>query len=232
MVLDLAKKGSLSVSCVTNGPVQTNTYFVCSQGEVVVIDPAWDGEALARELERMCPGVRPVGIVCTHNHADHTGGVAGMRRALGDGVPFLISRVDAPGVHAAIEQMKDMWGLAHEEPPAPDRLLDEGDAVCVGDAVLQVFSVPGHTPGGIVLFAAAAQGDVAFVGDTLFQGSHGRTDLPGGDDAQILRSLAKMARLLPADTLCLTGHGDVTTMERECAQNPFVVYALGSERPA
>mgnify|MGYP000111015646 CR=1 FL=1 len=107
-------------------------------------------------------------------------------------------------------------------PGEPTRLLAEGDAIEVGDIYLQVIETPGHTPGGIVLFAATEQGNIAFVGDTLFPGGHGRTDLSGGDEAAILRSLSKLARLLPPDTVCLTGHGDSTTMARELMQNPFM----------
>ena len=92
----------------------------------------------------------------------------------------------------------------------------------MGDAVLQVIETPGHTPGGIVLFAATEEGNLAFVGDTLFPGSHGRTDLEGGDEAEIMESLAKLATLLPPDTRCLIGHGSSTTIARELATNPFM----------
>ena len=104
-----------------------------------------------------------------------------------------------------------MWGIETPDPGEPTRLLAEGDTIEVGDICLQVIETPGHTPGGIVLFAATEQGNIAFVGDTLFPGSHGRTDLSGGDEAAILRSLSKLAQILPPDTVCLTGHGDSTT---------------------
>ena len=115
-----------------------------------------------------------------------------------------------------------MWGIETPNPGEPTRLLAEGDAIEMGDICLQVIETPGHTPGGIVLFAATEQGNIAFVGDTLFPGSHGRTDLAGGDEAAIMRSLSKLARLLPADTTCLVGHGPSTTMQTECEHNPFM----------
>ena len=220
--LDLERRGSLDISCVVNGPIQTNTYFACSGDEAVVIDPAWDGERLARDFQAMHPDVSIRAIACTHGHADHIGGVAGMRRVLGDGIPFLISEKDAGFMAGAIQSMKAMWGYEFEVPPAPDRLLHEGDAIAFGDVELQVFETPGHTPGGIVLFCAAKTGDVAFVGDTLFPGAHGRTDLTGGDEAAVIRSLGKMAHLMPDDTLCLIGHNESTTIAREKARNLFM----------
>lgn len=222
MELNCEKKGSLAIHCVANGPIQTNTYFAVSEGEAVVVDPAWDGEKLAEVLAERCPGVHVAAIICTHGHADHIGGVAGLQRALGDGVPFLISRDDAPIMAPAIESMRDMWGFDHEVPPAPDRLLAEGDVIGFGSVELQVMETPGHTPGGIVLFCAAESGNVAFVGDTLFPGAHGRTDLEGGNEIQIIDSLGKMGTYLPANTLCLIGHNETTTIERELQNNLFM----------
>lgn len=115
-----------------------------------------------------------------------------------------------------------MWGIETPDPGEPTHLLAEGDVIEVGDIYLQVIETPGHTLGGIVLFAATEQGNIAFVGDTLFPGSHGRTDLAGGDEAAILRSLSKLAHMLPPDTVCLTGHGPSTTMARELMCNPFM----------
>ena len=224
--LDLTPRGSMSIECVVNGPIQTNTYFAISGDEAVIIDPAWEGEELARHFSLRHPGVRVVALVCTHGHADHTGGLAGLRRALGDDVPFVISAADEETARAHPDALRDMWGIATEQPPAPDRLLAEGDTVSFGDVRLQVIATPGHTPGGIVLFAATEEGNIAFCGDTLFPGSHGRTDLPGGDETTIMHSLAHMFRLLPADTLCLVGHNGNTTAQDELDNNIFVRRAL------
>lgn len=220
--LNMKKNGSLAIHCVVNGPIQTNTYFAVSGDEAVIIDPAWEGERLAEVFAERCPGARVVAIICTHGHADHIGGVAGLRRVLGEGVPFLISEADAAIMERAIADMREMWGFDHELPPAPDRLLNEGDVVSFGDVTLQVMTTPGHTPGGIVLFCAAATGNVAFVGDTLFPGAHGRTDLEGGSEKQIIDSLGKIGALLPADTLCLIGHNGTTTIGDELETNLFM----------
>lgn len=225
MELDLEPRGSLSIECVVDGPIQTNTYFVISAGEAVVIDPGWEGEKLAQGFQGRHPDVPITAIISTHAHADHTGGVAGMRRVLGEGVPYLISAADAGMIESDIVRMHDKWGFDYESPGEPTRLLEEGDSVEFGDVALQVFLTPGHTPGGIVLFASTKEGYVAFVGDTLFPGSHGRTDLPGGSETEIMRSLAKMSRLLPASTACLTGHNESTTMSDERRYNPYVIQA-------
>lgn len=220
--LNMRKNGSLAIHCVVNGPIQTNTYFAVSGDEAVIIDPAWEGERLAEVFAERCPGARVVAIICTHGHADHIGGVAGLRRALGGDVPFMISEVDAGIMAGAIASMREMWGFDHEVPPAPDRLLNEGDTVSFGDVTLQVMATPGHTPGGIVLFCAAETGDVAFVGDTLFPGAHGRTDLAGGNEKQVIDSLGKMGSFLPTDTLCLIGHNGTTTIGDELETNLFM----------
>ncbi len=221
-VLDTAPCGPVEVSCVVNGPIETNTYFVVSDGEAVVIDPAWEGERLVQMFAEAHPEGRIVAIVCTHGHADHLGGVAGMRRALGPDVPFLLPEGDLDCARINIAHQKGSWGIDTEDPGEPTRLLREGDEIPCGAARLQVISTPGHTPAGVTLFVASEEGSVAFVGDTLFPGSHGRTDLFGGDDDAILASLERLGRLLPAETLCCTGHGPTTTIGQELETNPFM----------
>lgn len=220
--LDLTPKGSVEIETLVNGPIQTNSYAVISSGECLIVDPAWEGGRLVEHIQAEHPEVRVLGSVCTHGHADHVGGVAGVRAAVGGSALYELCTKDVAVTRTNIEEQRVMWGIETADPGEPTRLLAEGDVVEFGNACLQVIETPGHTPGGIVLFAATEQGNIAFVGDTLFPGSHGRTDLSGGDEAAIVRSLSKLARLLPPDTVCLTGHGDSTTMERELAQNPFM----------
>lgn len=222
MALDLIPRGSASIETLVNGPIQTNSYAVISSGECLIVDPAWEGGRLVEYIQAEHPEVRVLGSVCTHGHADHVGGVAGVRAAVGGSALYELCAKDVAVTRTNIEEQRVMWGIETADPGEPTRLLAEGDVVEFGNVCLQVIETPGHTPGGIVLFAATKQGNIAFVGDTLFPGSHGRTDLSGGDEAAIVRSLSKLARLLPPDTVCLTGHGDSTTMERELAQNPFM----------
>ena len=193
--LDLTPRGSVSIETLVNGPIQTNSYAVISSGECLIIDPAWEGESIVGHIRAGHPDVHVLGAVCTHGHADHVGGVAGVRAAVGPDALYGLCDKDAAVPHANIEEQRAMWGIETPDPGEPTRLLAEGDTIEVGDICLQAIETPGHTPGGIVLFAATEQGNIAFVGDTLFPGSHGRTDLAGGDEAAILRSLSKLARL-------------------------------------
>ena len=221
MQIDTNPCGHLDIEVVTCGPIETNTYFAISGDEAVVIDPAWDGADLAREFARRHPDVHLLAAVCTHGHADHVGGVAGMRAACGPEFGYLLPADDADMVAVNIERQRG-WGIDTPDPGEPTRLLREGDAIAFGAVRLQAISVPGHTPGGMVYLAATDEGPVAFVGDTLFPGSHGRTDLAGGDEEAIIASLAKLGALLPPETVCLIGHGPSTTIERELATNPFM----------
>lgn len=222
MGLDLKPRGSVTIECIVNGPIGTNSYFMGSSGQWIVIDPAWDGAALVERFRAEHPGETLLGSVCTHGHADHMGGVAGVRSSLGKSALYALPAKDLETVTQNIEEQRLMWGIDTPDAGAPTRLLVEGDSLTIGDALLQVMEVPGHTPGGVVLFAATLQGNVAFVGDTLFPGGHGRTDLSGGDDEAILDSLVRMGRDLPPSTMCLIGHGPATTIEAELSDNPFM----------
>lgn len=230
--LDTCSDAPLEVHCIVNGPIQTNTYLAVSKGEAVVIDPAYEGEKLAYKIAELCPNAHVVAMVCTHNHGDHLGGVAGLRRALGKAVPFYISEVDAATIPQAVEHLKEAFNIPCEEPPAPDFTLNEGDELHFGAHKLQAIATPGHTEGGMVFFCAASSGNVAFVGDTLFPSGCGRTDLPGGSEKKILLSLGKIGHELPEGTLCLTGHGDTTTIDIERENNLFMRRGLRRYRKA
>lgn len=216
---------NLIIECVVNGPIETNSYFAIAGDVALAIDPALDGEGLARDFAQKHPGVSIEAIVCTHGHADHVSGVAGMRCALGEQVPFMMSEKDCP---LAVSHVEDFHrrGLPAEAPGEPTRYLCEGDTVRLGDVIFHVLETPGHTVGGIVLYAETSSGHVAFVGDTLFPGGCGRTDLEGGDEEAIIRSLGKLGRTLPPDTVCYIGHGPTTTIERELKTNPVMIQGL------
>lgn len=188
------------------GPIQTNCYALVSDGEALVVDPGDAGEKIAARLA----DVHVALIVATHGHGDHVSGVAALQEATG--APFAMA---APDVDLAMHATQNSRWASYDA-PKPDRILAEGDVVSVGAAKLRVYEAPGHTPGGIVLLGDG----FAFVGDTIFAGSCGRTDLPGGDQPTMVRTLARLCQVIPPNTLLLCGHGDNTSMERELATNP------------
>ena len=196
-------------------PLQTNCYAYVSAGECLVVDPGGSGAAVAEHLS----DVRVTCVAATHGHGDHVGGVAALCRATG--APFAIHAADAELARHAGE-MSEVGRSYDENAPAADRTLAEGDVISVGTATFTVMETPGHTPGGIVLRGGGTAEGLAFVGDTLFPGSHGRTDLRGGDERQILASLRRMAAEIPPETMLLCGHGPETSMAVELARNPFL----------
>lgn len=188
MSLDVTPKGSVEIETLVNGPIQTNSYAVISDNECVIIDPAWEGERLVEHIRAKHPGVRMLGVVCTHGHADHVGGVAGVRTTVGEGCQYELCSKDVAVPHANIEEQRAMWGIETSGPWGADasarrgRYSQGGRYLPAGDRDARAYA------GGIVLFAATEQGNIAFVGDTLFPGGHGRTDLAGGDEAAILQA--------------------------------------------
>lgn len=196
-------------------PLQTNCYAYVSAGECLVVDPGGSGAQLATVLD----DVRVRWVVATHGHGDHVGGVTALVRETG--APYAIHAADAELARHAGET-SEVGRSYDENAPDPDRTLAGGDVLPVGTATFTVMETPGHTPGGIVLVGGGSAEGVAFVGDTLFPGSHGRTDLRGGDEATIMASLARMAAEIAPDTMLLCGHGPATSMGRELATNPFL----------
>ena len=196
-------------------PLQTNCYAWVSAGECLVVDPGGSGAAVAENLA----DVRVTCVAATHGHGDHVGGAAALCRATG--APFAIHAADAELARHAGE-MSEVGRSYDENAPAADRLLAEGDVIEVGTATFTVMETPGHTSGGIVLLGGGSAEGVAFVGDTLFPGSHGRTDLTGGDQRAILASLRRMAAEIAPETMLLCGHGPETSMAVELARNPFL----------
>ncbi len=197
------------------GPIQTNCYALVDEGECLVVDAGASGARIAQALA----DVRVTGIVATHGHHDHVCGVAALKRATG--APFAVSEADAWRCERALELSSHGFSAADNElenAPAPDRTLREGDVVEVGGQRLRVIEAPGHTEGGIVLLGEG----FAFVGDTLFAGSCGRTDLLGGDHQTLMATLSRLKALIPPQTVLLCGHGPATTMEVELATNPWL----------
>jgi len=181
-----------------------------------VIDPGGDlGQVLAAVRDN---GVRLEKILLTHAHIDHAGGTA----ELADSLKLPIvgpHRGDQFWIDGLPEQAK-MFGFGHCERFTPDQWLEDGDHVQLGDIDFEVRHCPGHTPGHVVFYSAADR--VAFVGDVLFAGSIGRTDLFGGSFPILERSIREQLYTLPDETRVVCGHGPDTTIGREKRSNPFV----------
>jgi glyoxylase-like metal-dependent hydrolase (beta-lactamase superfamily II) len=198
------------------GPIGTNAYVVGdpAAGTAVVVDPGDEAPRVLALLDRLA--LRLSAVVATHAHFDHVGGVRPLVEATR--APFLLFYAELPVLQVAADRAQQ-FGLLIPPPPAPDRLLREGETVAMGGAAFRVAHTPGHSPGHMCLIADG----VAFVGDVVFQGSIGRTDLPGADHVTLLRSIATHILTLPDATILYNGHGPVTTVGRERRTNPFLV---------
>jgi glyoxylase-like metal-dependent hydrolase (beta-lactamase superfamily II) len=197
------------------GPIMANCFIVgCNEThEAAVIDPGDEADRILLALAQAKLTVKQ--IINTHGHFDHVG--ANKRMKAATGAPILIHALDAPML-SMLSRSAAAWGMSAEDSPSPDRTIDEGDEIRVGLLRLQVIHTPGHTPGGVSLIADGC----AFVGDTLFAGSVGRTDFPGGDFDTLKSSIQKKLFALGDEMKVFTGHGPETTIGEEKRYNPFV----------
>ena len=199
------------ISTIQVTPFIVNCYVVKDGDEVIVIDPGDAPASVFRALE----GCMVRTIVNTHCHCDHCGGNAALVEQTK--AELAIHRSDLPLLHA-MEMQAQMFGISVEPSPDPTRFLEEGDTIQAGACSLKVLHTPGHSPGHIVLVGNG----VVFAGDVLFEGSIGRTDLPGGNYQQLLDSIRVKLLTLPDDTVVYPGHGPRTTIGAERRSNPFL----------
>jgi glyoxylase-like metal-dependent hydrolase (beta-lactamase superfamily II) len=208
----------IKIQSLTVGPFQSNCHIVaCSETNEAVIFDAGDEAARILATVRAL-GVAVKAVVNTHAHIDHVAALAGVVEALG--VPVFMHRGETP-VYDALGQSALMFGL-----PVPRKVeihgwLEEGETIRVGRLRGEVMLMPGHTPGHIIVLFRDETPPRAIVGDVLFQGSIGRTDLPGGDHAVMMETLKRFLPL-PDDTVVYPGHGPETTIGEEKKWNPFL----------
>lgn len=188
--------------------------------EGVLIDPGDDVEALlaAAERHRLSIG----NILLTHAHLDHITGVARAKQALG--APVWLHRADN-FLYERVQEQGRMFGFEVDAQPPVDRFYEGEGPLRFGRYQVRVLHTPGHCPGGVCLAVSrdGESGSTLFVGDTLFAGSIGRTDLPGGDIDTLLRSIREVLLAFPDDTVVWSGHGPATTIGQERRTNPFLI---------
>jgi hydroxyacylglutathione hydrolase len=207
MIHEILPVGMLQCNCSIFGDEESH--------EAIVIDPGDNIDQILLLLAKH--GLKVKAIVITHAHIDHIGGAAKLKAVTGAPVHMNASDqelYDGLDVQAAWLQMKT------PEKTSIDTEAREGDTLGLGDAVFHVLHTPGHTQGSISLWIPEENKLIA--GDTLFRDSIGRTDLPGGDGRQILRSIHDKLLTLPEDAVVVPGHGANTTIGREKARNPFL----------
>jgi len=210
---------NIAVSAVA--PFFKNGYLVTCERtrEAVLIDPGDEVDELLEAARDLRANVTQ--ILLTHAHLDHVTGVARAKSALN--VPVWLHKDDLFLYERTVDQGR-MFGIAVEQPPPVDRFYQPGEVVRFGDYQVDVLPTPGHCPGGVCLAIGRADSEdrALFVGDTLFAGSIGRTDLPGGDIETLLASIRNVLFAFPDDTLVHSGHGPDTTIGVERRTNPFL----------
>ena len=204
---------SLAVERYELGPVGTNGYIVRAEegaSEAVVVDPGADAQRLRDRLAEI--GAECAGILITHSHWDHLGGVADLAEATGAKV--YMPRQEAP----VLARPADWYPEVPLRPYKADVLLDGGETLELAGISFETLHVPGHSPGHLAYYAEGA----LFSGDVLFAGSVGRTDLPFTDSETLVASIRTLMERFPPETVVYSGHGPETTLGTELARNPFL----------
>ncbi len=202
------------IKVIPVGALQENTVIVIDDDtkEAIIVDPGAEGDKILEYLK----DYKPVAIVNTHGHRDHVGQVGYLKEKLN--IPFYMNKKDEFLINNDVfPGFGKMIGAY--ECPNPDFDLKEEDTIKFGNTELKVIETPGHTPGGVCLYDE--KNKILIAGDTLFNGSVGRTDLPGGNAKELMNSLKKLTEL-PEETVVICGHGGNTTIGKEKKSNPYI----------
>jgi len=193
----------LDVELLVVGPLLSNCYIIWDNSSRVggVIDPGGDSNTIIKTINKLNLDIKY--IISTHNHFDHVGAVVELRNQTS--AKFLAHKNDFSPINTKSELL-------------PDRFIDEGDEILIGQFKLKILHTPGHSPGGICLYI----NKMVFVGDTIFQGDVGRCDLQGGSFDELKKSIINKLYVLPDDTIVYTGHGPITTIGYEKKYNAYV----------
>ena len=200
------------------------TYILWDQtNECIIVDPGCNTESERDRLAKFIEGnsLKPVKLLNTHGHFDHVMGNAFIEKKWS--LKTHIHPLDKPQLMRAASY-SEMFGYKVEQPSSDTVDIEEGDEINFGESVLRVIWTPGHTRGGVAFHAYLEETPFVIVGDSLFAGSVGRTDLPGGDYEELMDSLNNKILKLPGETIVYAGHGPQTTISAELASNPFLRY--------
>lgn len=215
------KQSALHVIPVLSMPFAENSYIVYLEGrdDAVVIDPGLEPQLILAKLKMH--QLHLTAILNTHGHADHIAGNATMKKHFPQ-APLYIGVGDAAMLTDPVLNLSRPFGMDILSPPA-EKLLNEGDVISVAGIEMKVREIPGHSPGHIVFILSHQQPQIVFGGDTLFQGSIGRTDFPNGNHQHLITGIKAKLFSLPEDTIVYPGHGDETTVGEEKVTNPFLL---------
>ncbi len=215
----------MKIRTFTGGGFGENAYLaVCDSSRAcVAVDPGAGAPELVRAIE--ADDLSLEAVLLTHAHLDHIEGVS-VVRAFGPGVPIWLHPGDL-GLYHGVQQQAAMFGLRTTPQPDPTDEIVPGEAIPFGASHFEVRFAPGHAPGHVVF--VSPEHDLALVGDVVFQGSIGRTDLPGGDFRTLMASIRDQILSLPDSTVLYPGHGPATSVGAERVGNPFLIPQYGGE---
>lgn len=211
----------VQILTIESQPFAENSYLVWREGrtDAFVIDPGFEPELILEELSAR--GLSLAAIVCTHGHCDHVAGNAALKQAY-PAAPIIVGARDADMMLDPMKNMGAVFGFDVVSPPA-DRLVREGEKVEVAGIEMEVFEVPGHSPGHVVYVLRDEKPLLVLGGDVLFRGGVGRTDFPGGSFETLRSHIERVLWPLPDDTVVYPGHGPVTTTGHEKRTNPWLM---------
>ena len=212
--------GQIQIDCLVVGAYETNCYVLRKDRntkDCLIIDVGLNAARLVEFLVRH--RLNPAAVIFTHGHIDHIAGLVALRKKF-PGMKVYIHKLDAEMLTGGEGSLAEMVGEFPGTEPA-DFIVGDGDIIEQAGIKLKVLHTPGHTPGGICLYSENQK--LIFVGDTLFAGSVGRTDFPGGSMTKLTKSISEKLLMLPDETIVYPGHGPKTTISQEKKYNPFLM---------
>ena len=207
---------NLYIKTIVTGPFQENSYLLIDKlsKKCVLIDPGDEAQKIINFINEK--NIIPIAIINTHAHLDHIGAISEIKAEYS--IPFYLHTEEKPILDSYLISCR-MFGMKPMESPSVDEWLNASGELLIGPFKFLIIETPGHTPGGCSFLID----DIIFVGDTLFQGSIGRTDLPGGDRKILDKSLIKLINKLNPKTTVYSGHGPSTSIGFEKINNPFLI---------